>query len=128
MRSGVRGWICRGWWRRVALEHDRPVRSFPSYRRQRNYPGLYWSATMGRHAGFESWVERDRLVGLDFDRVIGIASQPFWLYWVHGGSVRKHAPDFFARLAGGSALVLDSRPLDLIKDRDAEAFAAAEGA
>jgi hypothetical protein len=41
----------------VALEHGRPVRSFPSYRGQRNYPGLYWSATMGRHVGFESWVE-----------------------------------------------------------------------
>lgn len=109
----------------VALEHGRPVRSFPSYRGQRNYPGLYWSATMGGHVGFESWVERDHLVGLDFDRAVtGIASQPFWLYWAQGGTARKHAPDFFARLADGSALVVDSRPLDLIKERDAEGFAA----
>jgi hypothetical protein len=39
------------------LEDGRPVRSFPSYRGQRNYPGWYWSATMGRRVGFESWVE-----------------------------------------------------------------------
>jgi hypothetical protein len=32
----------------VRLEDGRPVRSFPSYRGQRNYPGWYWSATMGR--------------------------------------------------------------------------------
>jgi hypothetical protein len=41
-----------------------------------------------------------------------------------GGKVRRHAPDFFARIAGGGVLVLDSRPLDRIGDRDREAFAA----
>ncbi len=35
-----------------------PARSFPSYKGQRNYPGWFWSATMGRLVGFESWVER----------------------------------------------------------------------
>lgn len=49
----------------VVSELGRPVRSFPSYRGQRNYPGWYWSATMGGHIGFESWVERDHLVALD---------------------------------------------------------------
>ncbi|GAA1762208.1 hypothetical protein GCM10009734_83000 [Nonomuraea bangladeshensis] len=29
----------------------RPVRSFPSYKGQRNYPGWYWSATMGATSG-----------------------------------------------------------------------------
>ncbi len=43
----------------VRLEAGRPVRTFPSYRGQRNYPGWYWSATMCRRVGFESWVERD---------------------------------------------------------------------
>ena len=45
----------------LRLEDGRPVRSFPSYRGQRNYPGWYWSATMGRRVGFESWVERDHI-------------------------------------------------------------------
>ena len=35
------------------------VRSFPSYRGQRNWPGLWRSATMGDHVGYESWLERD---------------------------------------------------------------------
>jgi hypothetical protein len=113
----------------LRLEDGRPVRSFPSYRGQRNYPGWYWSATMGRRVGFESWVERDHLVALDFDpAVTAVASQPFWLLWRAGGKVRRHAPDFFARLAGGGALVVDSRPLDRIGERDREAFAAARAA
>ena len=50
----------------VPLERALPVR------------GLWWSATTGGHVGFESWLERDHLVALDFDRSIaGIASQPF---------------------------------------------------
>ena len=112
------------------LERGCPVRSFPSYKGQRNYPGWYWSATMGRRVGFESWVERDHLVSLDFDpAVTAMVSQPFWLLWRSpGGKVRRHAPDFFARVAGGGVLVLDSRPLDRIGDRDREAFAAARRA
>ena len=34
--------------------------------------------------GYESWLERDRLLLLDFDpEVVGIVSQPFW--WRAGG-------------------------------------------
>src|SRR5260370_19894141 len=66
----------------VRLEAGSQVRSFPSYRGQRNYPGWYWSATMGRRVGFESWVERDHLVALDFHpAVTPAASPPFWLLW-----------------------------------------------
>ena len=111
------------------LEHGWPVRSFPSYKGQRNYPGWYWSATMGRRVGFESWVERDHLVALDFDPgVTAVVSQPFWLLWpTLAGKIRRHVPDFFVRVAGG-ALVVDSRPLDRIGERDREAFAATERA
>src|SRR4029077_2464297 len=36
----------------------------------------------GRHVGFESWLERDHVMALDFDPAVGaIASQPFWLLW-----------------------------------------------
>lgn len=81
---------------------------------------------MGRRVGFESWVERDHLVALDFDPdVTAMASQPFWLSWrALDGKVRRHAPDFFARLGGGNALVVDSRPEGHADDRDKEAFAA----
>ncbi len=127
--DGLERQVCLGELAGVRLEDGRPVRSFPSYRGQRNYPGWYWSATMGRRVGFESWVERDHLVALDFDpAVTAVASQPFWLLWQAGGRARRHAPDFFARVAGGGALVVDSRPLDRIGERDREAFAAAGAA
>lgn len=36
----------------------------------------------GGHVDFESWLERDHVMALDFDAaVVGIASQPFWLRW-----------------------------------------------
>jgi hypothetical protein len=120
----VRGGLDR--LRRADLEACQPVRSFPSYKGQRNYPGWYWSATMGRRVGFESWVERGHLVALDFDpAVTAIVSQPFWLHWrTPAGKARRHPPDFFARLAGGRGLVIDSRPADMADDGDREAFAA----
>jgi hypothetical protein len=103
-----------------------PARSFPSYKGQRNYPGWFWSATMRRLIGFESWVERGHLVALDFaPEVTAIVSQPFWLCWRSpAGKVSRHAPDFWARLAGGGALVIDSRPRDVADDGDRVAFVA----
>ena len=111
----------------VAFESVPPVRSLPSYKGQRNYPGLYWSATMGRHVGFESWLERDHAVLLDFDPdVAGYSSQPMWLFWPEstksGRRWRSHAPDFFARRADGSVLLIDCRPADRISPRDQRAF------
>ncbi len=52
--------------------------------------------------GYESWLERDRLILLDRDpEVVGIASQPFWLHWHDGKRWRRHASDFFVRLGDG---------------------------
>ncbi|SCL59741.1 hypothetical protein GA0070606_3153 [Micromonospora citrea] len=110
----------------VPFELVKPVRGFPSYKRQRNFPGLWWSSTTGAHVGYESWLERDHLMLLDFaPAVAGIASQPFWLFWNDeaSGRRRSHAPDYFARLADGRGLVVDCRPVDRIKPRDAAAFA-----
>jgi hypothetical protein len=79
--------------------------------------------------GFESWLERDHAMLLDFDpEVVGYSSQPFWLCWHDGRRRRRHAPDFFARLADGSGLVVDVRADDRIEVKDAEAFAATERA
>jgi hypothetical protein len=112
--------------RRVDLGSCLPVRSFPSYKGQRNYPGWFWSSKMRKHVGFESWVERGHLVALDFaPEVTAIVSQPFWLCWrTPAGKPARHAPDFFARLADGGALVIDSRPRDVADDEDRQAFAA----
>lgn len=99
------------------------MRPFRWSRGERHFPGWYWAATTGRHVGFESWLERDRLVLMDFDpRVVGIASQPFWLHWHDGERERRHAPDYFVRRADGSAVVVDVRADERVEPRDAEAF------
>ncbi|HET6285835.1 MAG TPA: TnsA-like heteromeric transposase endonuclease subunit [Amycolatopsis sp.] len=108
----------------VPFELCRPVRSFPSYKGQRHYSGRWWTATTGTLVGYESWLERDTLIVLDFDAdVVGIASQPFWLRWTtRDGKPRSHAPDYFARLADGSVRLLDVRAPERIKPRDQAAF------
>ncbi len=98
----------------VPFETGRPVRRFAARKGQRHLSGLWWSATAGAHVGFESWLERDELMRLDFDSAVtGIASQPFWLYWTDEDGVRvSHAPDYFARRAQGVPVVIDCRPVE----------------
>ena len=63
----------------VPFEECMPVRGFPSYKGQRNRVGCWWTATTGSVVGYESWLERDWLMLLDFDPdVVGIAA---WLLW-----------------------------------------------
>ena len=57
--DGVRVGLADAW--ALRLESVPPVRRFASYRGQRHLSGCWWSATDGRHVGFESWLERDLL-------------------------------------------------------------------
>ncbi|WP_258527971.1 TnsA-like heteromeric transposase endonuclease subunit [Streptomyces sp. NBRC 110611] len=114
----------------MRFEAAAPVRAFASYRRQRNLPGRWWSATKGGHVGYESWLERDQVMLLDFDpAVVGIASQPFWLFWsAANGRPLSHAPDYFARHEDGTAVVIDCRPAERRRPRDWAKFEATEAA
>jgi hypothetical protein len=92
------------------FEEVAPVRSFHRAKGAVHFPGLWWSSTTSGHVGFESWLERDHVMLMDFDpKITGIASQPFWLLWQdRDGRPRRHAPDFFAagrreRRGGGRA-------------------------
>ncbi|MEU3626785.1 TnsA-like heteromeric transposase endonuclease subunit [Amycolatopsis coloradensis] len=97
----------------VPFERAAPVRPFPVYKVQRNFPGFYYAATMDAHVPFESWLERDTAIALDFHYdVVSIAAQPFWLSWSGTGRARSHAPDFFARTLEGTGVVIDCRPTD----------------
>lgn len=60
--------LATGWASRFEL--GRPAKSFPSRQGQRNFPGLWWSATTGQHVGFESWLEREHVMLLDFDPAV----------------------------------------------------------
>ena len=99
----------------TAVRSGRPVRTFPTYKRQRNYPGLLWTATTGSLVGYESLLERDRLWLADFDPAVRqICGQPFWLTGRDGSTVRRHVPDFFFQMADGSYLVVDVKPARLL--------------
>jgi len=113
----------------LPFEYASPARSFASWRGQRNNTGWWWFSTTGEHVGFESWLERDHVMLLDFDAsVTRVASQPFWLRWTQDGKKRSHVPDYFVKLADGTGLVMDCRPADRIPSRDAQAFAVARRA
>jgi hypothetical protein len=125
--------VGEGVWRREVLsacrgerfEDAQPVRSFHFEKGLRSFAGWWYFATTGAHVGFESWLERDHLMLMDFDPTVrAVSSQPFWLRWHdEGGRARRHAPDFFARRHDGVGVVVDVRPDDRIPDRDAEVFA-----
>jgi hypothetical protein len=107
-----------------------PVRGFTFRRGQRSFAGWWWSCTTGELVGYESWLERDHAMLLDFDpEVAGFASQPFWLSWPgESGRRRRHAPDYFVRRRDGRGLVVDVRADDRIGPADQEAFDATRAA
>lgn len=93
-----------------AVVQGRPWRTFPWYLGQKNYAGLYWSPTERALVGYESRLERARLMMLDFDaNVHRIASQPFRLRAVVAGERISRVPDYLA-CTSGRALVVDVKP------------------
>lgn len=113
---------------RVRFESAPPVRVTRSFKGQSNFAGLWWMATTRSHVSFESWLKRDHLIVLDFDpSVVGVSSCPFLLRWRTDDGDRHHAPDYFARRADGTAVVIDVRT-ELREPDDEFAFIAAAGA
>lgn len=109
----------------VRFEEAEPVRQFRWTKGGESFPGWYYAATTAGHVGYESWLERDCLTLLDRDpEVVGIASQPFWLHWHDGREARRHAPDYFVRLADGRARVVDVRSADRLDERTEDAHEA----
>ena len=88
------------------LSSDTPVRELRTSRRS-----LTGRVTLGDGgaAAFESSLERDWLLALDFDpRVQSIQVQPFSLHYEHRGATRRYTPDLRAdyRLGSGVATVV----------------------
>ncbi|MCS0600658.1 TnsA-like heteromeric transposase endonuclease subunit [Streptomyces sp. LP11] len=109
----------------VPFEVADPVREFRWVKGGKSFPGWYYAVTTAGHVGYESWLERDRLILMDRDReVVGIAAQPFWLRWDDGHKGRRHAPDYFVRLVDGRARVVDVRSADRMDERTEESFEA----
>jgi hypothetical protein len=113
----------------VPFERALPVREFGSHKGKKSFSGLWWSATTSEHVGYESWLERDQIMVLDFDPdVVGLSSQPFQLTWERDGEKCSYTPDYFARLRDGTGVVIGVRGDDRIQPENAEAFAATERA
>lgn len=124
--DGQRQWLALDAAAGAKFENGLAVRRYRPRKGQRHLSGRWWCATTGGHVGFESWLERDHVMLLDFDpQVAGIAAQPFWLHWTD--TERKpvsHAPDLFARRIDGSVLVMDCRPVERRRAQDLVKFAA----
>lgn len=93
-----------------------PVREFPTYAGQRNYPGWLWLSTTRSLVGYESLLERDRLWLADFDPAVSwVSSQPFWISGRDGSELRRHVPDFLLQTTTG-LMVLDVKPAEVVND------------
>ncbi|MCX4821622.1 TnsA-like heteromeric transposase endonuclease subunit [Streptomyces sp. NBC_01142] len=113
----------------VPFEAVEPVRPFRWDKGTPGFAGWYYSTTVRDHVGYESWLERDRLILLDKDpQVRAISSQPFWLHWHDGKRRRRHAPDYFVRLATGQARIVDVRAEDDMDEDTRESFAVTQRA
>ncbi|MEU3188969.1 TnsA-like heteromeric transposase endonuclease subunit [Streptomyces sp. NPDC006923] len=93
----------------VAFEELPPVSAFPVIPGRRWGPGLWWSATTGRHVAAGSNAMRTQLTVLDRDPdVTGLAGRPVRLLWRDGrGRVRSWVPQLFARYRDGTGLLAD---------------------
>lgn len=111
----------------VRFEVLAPVAPFVTYRGQRSWSGRWWSATVGRHVAYRSWLARDHAMELDHDpHVLAYAARPFWLYFRDGLKDRRHGPDFFARRVDGTGVVVDCRSTAPVGRRDAGCAAMAQ--
>ncbi|MHB1568153.1 MAG: TnsA-like heteromeric transposase endonuclease subunit [Solirubrobacteraceae bacterium] len=76
------------------LRRCEPVRIPGVYQRQRHMPGRWFSTTVGRFLEYESLLERDWMLLLDFDREVEwICEQPLRLRYVSDGRRVSHVPD-----------------------------------
>ncbi|MGW2587442.1 TnsA-like heteromeric transposase endonuclease subunit [Streptomyces virginiae] len=93
----------------VAFEELEPVSAFPVVPGRRWGPGLWWSATTGRHVACGSNAMRVQLMVLDRDPdIVALAGRPVRLRWHNEqGRQRSWTPQLFARRADGTALLAD---------------------
>lgn len=83
-----------------------PYRAFRSYRGQRHYSGLYYSATERRHVGYESRLEGTRALFADFAPGVNrCISQPFQLCTRIGRDLCTHIPDYLLLSDSGLTVV-----------------------
>jgi hypothetical protein len=99
-----------------AVAAGRPWRQFPWYVGQRNYSGMYWSATETGLVGYESLLELSRLILADFDRASKrIVSQPFHITARVGAERLSRVPDYLV-LTDTAPLIIDVTRRERLED------------
>ena len=87
------------------LRRCEPVRAPGVYRRQRHMPGRWFSTTAGRFLDYESLLERDWMLLMDFDREVEwICEQPLRLRYLKDGRPASHVPDLLVWRQGVAEL------------------------
>lgn len=81
-------------------------------RRGRGYRGKFPSLKLGRLVHWESLVERDLILHLEYDpQIEHYQEQPCVIdYYDHKGKSRKYYPDFLIRRADDSEALLEAKP------------------
>jgi hypothetical protein len=109
------------------LRRCAPVRRPGAYQRQRHMPGHWFSTTAGRFLEYESLLERDWMLLLDFDRdVEWICEQPLRLRYRKDGKLASHVPDLLLWRAGRPELC-DVKSEERLEDREFVAQVKATG-
>lgn len=87
------------------LRRCEPVRMPGVYRRQRHMPGRWFSTAAGRFLEYESLLERDWMLLMDFDREVeSMCEQPLRLGYLRDGVAASHVPDLLVWRRAGPEL------------------------
>jgi hypothetical protein len=87
------------------LRRCEPVRTPGVYQRQRHMPGRWFSTTARRCLEYESLLERDWMLLMDFDREVEwICEQPLRLRYLRDGRPVSHVPDLLVWRLGAPEL------------------------
>jgi hypothetical protein len=87
------------------LRRCSPVRHPNVYHRQQHMPGRWFSTTAERYLDYESLLERDWMLMMDFDREVEwICEQPLRLHYIREGRPASHVPDLLIWRGDGPEL------------------------
>ena len=112
---------------RDLLRRCTPVRRPGAYQRQRHMPGRWFSLTAGRFLEYESLLERDWMLLMDFDREVEwICEQPLRLRYHRGERLASHVPDLLVWRAGAPELC-DVKSEQRLEDPEFQAQVEATG-
>lgn len=104
------------------LRRCRRVRSPGVYARQRHMPGRWFSTTAERFLEYESLLERDWMLLMDFDcRVDWICEQPLRLRYLRDGKAASHVPDLLVWRGPASAELCDVKSSERLDDLEFQA-------